>query len=430
MSIIKKCFDKMISPIQKGTTMENQNKLFSAIKKICITYKTEEAIKEELSKQNLIAEFTDDTLDLMLSEEMLKLKFVKDRNHPKQQYKKQQQTNQTKQTERVLDLLNRFNNGDKVCIKQLQEASIEAYEFYGSKQDLLWFNENTEKPMSDKSIRRDLDIVKKFFPESFELITGEKGCYKSLNSKVFDNFLNPETLSLMVQTFNIAQRNNMFDSFDINDTDKKMLKKKAKEKSSVYEFKNRPFETKESDTALFHTLEHNIKYNKSILIEYENNDKSITEIEVKPYKILFMNDNFYLACANDKYIYSTYRISKIMNVKELGKKFNINPEIEEFIKDIQTPFSMYSQGYRSKLIKVTIEVNKDKAYFFKVKKYLISQNVEGTNPDNGNLIVSFTVTQEREMEELIKKWLPSVKVIEPISLKNKIENELKTYLGI
>ena len=407
--------------------MDNQNKLFTAIKKICTTYKSEDEIKKGLLKQKLIAEYDTNILDLMVSEEMLKPKFTDDRNHSVQQYKKQQLTKQTKQTERVLDLLNRFNNGSRVCIQELQNASMEAYNFYGSKQDLLWFNENKLLPMSEKSIRRDLDIVKKYFPESFELIRGEKGCYKSLNKKVFDNFLNPETLSLMVQTFNIAQRNNMFNSFDINDNDKKILNKKAKEKNDVYEFKNRPFETRKSDTALFHTLEHNIKYKKSILIEYENTDNSFFKIEVRPYKILFMNDNFYIACANDKYIYSTYRISKIKSIKELGKKFNVNPEIEQFIKDIQTPFSSYTQGYRSKLIKIVIKVKKDKAYFFKAKKYLISQEIEDED-SNGNLIITYAVTQEREVEELIKKWLPSIKVIQPLSLKTKIENELKSYL--
>ena len=41
------------------------------------------------------------------------------------------------------------------------------------------------------------------------------------------------------------------------------------------------------------------------------------------------------------------------------------------------------------------------------------------------LIFSYKVTQEMEVEELIKRWIPYVKVIEPLSLKNKIEYELK-----
>ena len=50
--------------------------------------------------------------------------------------------------------------------------------------------------------------------------------------------------------------------------------------------------------------------------------------------------------------------------------------------------------------------------------------------EDGSLIVSFEVTQEREMEEIVKKWIPNMKVVEPLSLKNKIEAELKKYLNI
>ena len=77
----------------------------------------------------------------------------------------------TKQTARVLELLKRFNNGEKVCIDALQ-------------QDTLWYGK------SEKTIRRDLDVIKEYFPESFELIRGghgERGCYKAVTKGVFDN---------------------------------------------------------------------------------------------------------------------------------------------------------------------------------------------------------------------------------------------------
>ena len=74
-----------------------------------------------------------------------------------------------------------------------------------------------------------------------------------------------------------------------------------------------------------------------------------------------------------------------------------------------------------------MEIDSKKAYFFKSKNYLKSQQIEETLP-NGNLIVSYRVTQEMEVEELIKRWIPFVKVIKPPSLKQKIEDELREYL--
>ena len=48
--------------------------------------------------------------------------------------------------------------------------------------------------------------------------------------------------------------------------------------------------------------------------------------------------------------------------------------------------------------------------------------------ENGNLLLSFLLTQELEIEDLIKRWLLYLKVIEPISLDEKIKSDIKKYL--
>lgn len=324
----------------------------------------------------------------------------------------------TNQTERVLELLKRFNDGQTVCISALQD-------------DIFWWSDKTQEPMSEKSIRRDLDVIKKAFPDSFELIRGgkgEKGCYKAITNKSFENFMKPEILSLMVQTFNMASRSDMFERFDLNEADKKIISKKVKELESIYEFKNKPFENAKADSVIFKALESRIKARKCIILEYPHLGK-MAKTEVRPYKILFINENFYLACEveHEEYQFSLYRISKIKTIEDLPKTYNKNLEIENFIKDIQTPFPIYKQNYKEHLVTIKLALNSAKAFFFKSKNYLKSQKILETKED-GTLIVEYKVTQEYEVEELIKKWLPYVKVIEPLSLKNKIENELKEYL--
>ena len=48
--------------------------------------------------------------------------------------------------------------------------------------------------------------------------------------------------------------------------------------------------------------------------------------------------------------------------------------------------------------------------------------------ESGNLLISFTVTQELEVEELIKRWIPHMKVISPSSLKERIFRDLVEYM--
>ena len=77
----------------------------------------------------------------------------------------------------------------------------------------------------------------------------------------------------------------------------------------------------------------------------------------------------------------------------------------------------------------SVEVPENKARLFKAKMHLASQKEVETKED-GTLVLSFKVSQVMEMEELIKKWIPHMKVIAPPSLKQKIEDDLKEYLSL
>jgi len=315
---------------------------------------------------------------------------------------------------RVLELLKRFNNGQKIGIDALQN-------------DPIWFGK------SEKTIRRDIDVIKEYFPDSFELIRGakgEKGTYKAITKDVFNNFMDKDTLALMVQTFNIAQRNNVLEGLNISNDDKRIIDAKIKKSKECYEFITKPYETKKSDIKLLHEIEKAINWKKYITITYKVGD--ITNIyKVKPYKIVFMNENFYLACENtsEEFLFTKFRLSNIQQIELHTKTFHINPDIADFIKNMQTPFSTYTPEFRKHLIDVVVEVSSQKARFFKTKNFLPSQKII-EEKDDASLVISFKVTQEMEMDELVKKWIPYMKVITPLSLKQKIENDLKHYLNI
>ena len=319
----------------------------------------------------------------------------------------------TNQTVRVLELLKRFNDGQKVCIDALEK-------------DELW------EGKSEKTIRRDLEVIKEYFPNSFELIRGgkgERGCYKAITQSTFDNFLKPDALSLLIQTFNIAQRSDLFDSFDMSSDEKKILDSKVNQVNKYYEFKNKPLESKKDDYKLFKKLEQAIELQKYLILEYPDYNGVFEKKEVKPYKIVFIQENFYLACEveHENYQFSMFRISKIRSTEDTKKTYQKNPDIIDFIKFMQTPFAIYRQDFRKYLIDVVLEVDKSKAFFFHSKKFLRSQTLLDTK-ENGNLIITYKVTQLREIDALIKQWLPYVKVIEPQELKDQILNELKAYV--
>jgi len=318
----------------------------------------------------------------------------------------------TNQTARVLELLKRFNSGQKVCIDALQN-------------DDMWFKK------SEKTIRRDLDVIKEYFPESFELIRGgkgEKGCYKAITKEVFNNFLDQDTLALMVQTFNIVQRNNILESLNIDENDKKIINTKIQKSKECYEFITKPFETKKQDVKLLREMERAITYKQYVTLTQQE-AKGENNYELKPYKILFINENFYLVGenANEAYPFSIFRVTNIIDIVLHKKTFHHNPDIVDFVKTIQTPYPKYTPSFRRYLIEVVVEVSPHKAKYFKMKQFLPSQKIVEQKSD-GSVLFSFTVTQEMEIEDLVKKWIPHMKVVSPDSLREKIETDVRAYL--
>ncbi len=187
-------------------------------------------------------------------------------------------------------------------------------------------------------------------------------------------------------------------------------------------------DTEENETNTMDILKTAVSEMKKINFLYDVHGKKTMLSNVKPYKILFMNDNYYLACEVDnEYKFSMFRVNKISNVTLNDSKFYYNIDIQNFVSDIQTPFSRYSENYKESMVKILVEVDEKKAHFFETKKFLPSQNIE-EKLSNGNLLISFKVTQELEVEDLIKKWLPNLKIIEPLSLDEKIKSDIQKYL--
>lgn len=202
------------------------------------------------------------------------------------------------------------------------------------------------------------------------------------------------------------------------------------EDSRFYNFFNMELLTDKNskDDNIINILKDAINKKRIIDFEYELNGNIKLQKEIKPYKILFMNDNYYLATeVNNDYKYSMFRINNISKVTLSNNEFEFDFDLLDFITNIQTPFAKYKENYKEHLIKVIVEVDKSKIKFFETKKFLPSQEILN-KLENGNYIVSFEITQELEIEDLIKKWIPFIKVIEPITLKDKIIKDLRIYL--
>jgi predicted DNA-binding transcriptional regulator YafY len=293
---------------------------------------------------------------------------------------------------RTIEILKRLNEGKKLCVTRLAQ----------------------EYEVSDRTIRRDFGLIKELFGD---FMSKEGECYKAYKRVLLDEVLHATdlmTLANIVNLFGVTQKQSLISDKTQALIDKSML---------VYDFKSRPFENIQNHEVI-KKLEHAIKFNKEIQIRYKS-ERALTQANFKPYKILFLNENFYVVGENSsKNQFEFRRIAMIEEVNYKNKTFTTHKDIIDFIKTIQTPWANFGQSDKV----VQLRVSKKIRRFFIFKKYLPSQTVIKTY-ENGDILVEYTVTNYHELEELIIKWLPNIEIISPRNLKKMIKRTLKQKLS-
>jgi predicted DNA-binding transcriptional regulator YafY len=293
---------------------------------------------------------------------------------------------------RVFEILKLLNDSKRLCLDELSRK-------YG---------------VSQRTIRRDFELILEIFGD---FLTKEKGCYRAYKKLFLEDVLNSSELTMLSNIINVFGK--VSNENLLKDETKDLLKKS----SIVYDFKSRPFETIENQTIL-KKLEYSIKFQKVIELKYSANSSFVIN-RFEPYKIIFVNENFYLVGINrDKNRFEFLRVSMIEKLKESSQTFFLNHDIVSFIKKIQSPWSDFTKDE----ITVTLKANKSIARYFLKKNYLPSQKVV-QKLENGDIIVEYKITNVREIEELIIKWLPRLKIISPNRLKKYIKKSLDAKIN-
>jgi predicted DNA-binding transcriptional regulator YafY len=289
---------------------------------------------------------------------------------------------------RTIEILKLLNEGKKLCITNL------SYD-YG---------------VSDRTIRRDFELIRTIFGD-FMSKDGE--CYRAYKKTLLEDVLRGTDFMVLANIVNLFGEASMQNSISLQTS--ALVKKSL----SIYDFKSRPIESVKNRTFI-KTIEHSIKFHKEINLEYKVSRGSTKRV-FQPYKILFVNENFYLVGENiSKNSFEFLRLSLILDVKDTKNSFFPRKDIVEFITKIQTPWAVF--GKEEIVVKLRI-FQKNRKYFI-LKKYLPSQEIVQTF-ENGDIEVHFRVHNLREIEELVIKWLPNVTIISPRNLNKMIKRVLK-----
>lgn len=172
-------------------------------------------------------------------------------------------------------------------------------------------------------------------------------------------------------------------------------------------------------------LENVIKKQEQIKCLYSM-DGLNRELGLKPLKIANYDGFWYLLALdarNDKL--KKYYLKNISQIVATQIYFERTQKLDRLLKNSLTIwFEENVEPY-----KVVLHISKEVAKYFKRKSISPSQRIESVESDE-SMIVSLEITHDMEIIPFVKRWMPHIRVVEPISILDEIKKDVQSYLEI
>ena len=170
-------------------------------------------------------------------------------------------------------------------------------------------------------------------------------------------------------------------------------------------------------------LENAIKTKSEILTNYNFGDFD-KELRLKPLKVAIFEGFWYLVALdarNDKL--KKYHLKSISNIVLTDKNFQTTKELEELLENaINIWFENDIEPFE-----VVLWLDELASKILKRKPIAKSQRVIKEYKD-GSCEISLKITHENEIKSIVKYWIPHIRVISPISLKESVMEDIKRYV--
>ena len=219
----------------------------------------------------------------------------------------------------------------------------------------------------------------------------------------------------------------------LNDLEKheKEVSKQLQEDSDIFLFKTNPLENLQDEPSKRYLSElrnavANREY-RDIKYKYIGEVENLTD--AKCLKIVFTDGNWYLAIEDANENFRLLRVAFIVSLTKSSKNYQkkILSKYKTYFNKIQNAMSLPSNTPQRAMLKASPKVA---IYFRKgMKSFFPSQRFEKALED-GSVMFSIDFTQDIEILPFIKRWLPDIEILEPKSLRDKFEEDLKIALDL
>lgn len=163
-----------------------------------------------------------------------------------------------------------------------------------------------------------------------------------------------------------------------------------------------------------------IKEKKEIECNYKLQDKNSYTTRIQPLKIVNYEGFWYLIALNNEEI-KKYYLKEISNIKITDTNFTIDSKIDDLLQNsINIWFDQDTEPFEVKLY-----ANQWASKYF-LRRPLPTQVIESLNED-GSMKFVVKITHEMEILSILKYWIPHLHVIEPLWIKEQLNNDIKNY---
>ncbi|MGF1717565.1 WYL domain-containing protein [Photobacterium chitinilyticum] len=256
--------------------------------------------------------------------------------------------------------------------------------------------------VSSRTIMRDFDRL-----NYLDFIRDEKGIRldpKSMGIMSTKDLCNFATISGIRELFPSLDRHFLRMMFDSTQEPSYLVKGRKSQDLSEYK-------------QLFDRLSKVIQKQHYIRFRYHNKDYA----EVQPYRLVNYKDLWYLA-AVDQGKLKTFQLVEIKALWEEKNRFTTDDVVLQQIKNEETIW------FGEQKLEVVLKVGPEAAYYFKRRDLVPAQEITKELND-GSLLVTSTVNNDKQIIPIVQYWIPHVKVISPECLQSTIDEQLYSYLG-
>lgn len=169
----------------------------------------------------------------------------------------------------------------------------------------------------------------------------------------------------------------------------------------------------EEDAAAFEQIKNAILEHCYMVIIYSGNQDGLVERKIKPIKLCFKDQAWYLyayCCLREDYRF--FKLKRISRITVLDSRFE--PEVVgKVLPEVSGKYSEHTEG-----IPVILEISQEMAF----RAYEELSNI--TVMDNGKLLCSIYVTDFNWFTSYILSYGSHIRVLEPLEMKEKVMQEI------